>query len=661
MNNNENLLIQPIPYEGESAASYLLRAAQLNMHSSVYNLFGKAHFKFLVKQAPNCDITDLPRFQYALQLLNINTAYKWLAFEKISLTGRSARMWGNIEINNKLLKSSPQSYCPLCLEEQPFFRKIWLLKPIYACPIHSIFLIDHCPQCKSPIDLKSGTILTCASCTYQLKDSPVIECSSIPYIQWFIDILNTGSNDIFKHFTAFWSALNKFSQLDMEDPLTIEKQLEITYEYFHDQRQSSLRFSAWINSRIHLAHPRIQLLPFLEHKRIFNNYIQLIESGCYQYYPTPKTQLIYLLPEEVRLVLDICRKTLKNWIRKDFLKLDKERYHYHSLPSPLIERFLLSYNYEHSDSIETLQTKTSDPQYLTLREVAKILETNYETARKLANTHWLKYQICPKNKVTKNISRFQVEKFHRHYITASTLAKKFDVNPTNLVEKLASIGITPISGPYIDSTPINIYARSFINNLKRSDIEAIKQYPTNSGRYNNSQKPPTNSKDFVSLTKVAEQLEISPNKVAILVQRGILTKDLTNPFLIMIEKKSLRNLKDKLESQDFILAKDAARQLNCAPNWLDKYWCKSGFLTIENLVYWKLVRKEHVYSILQIKETYITGAEANKLLGMHHSYITNLQAQGFINAYYMGKNDKKIRLFKREDVKKLKNLNLIES
>lgn len=43
------LLIEPIPYPGESAASFLLRAAQLNKQSSVNNLFGKDKLNFLTK------------------------------------------------------------------------------------------------------------------------------------------------------------------------------------------------------------------------------------------------------------------------------------------------------------------------------------------------------------------------------------------------------------------------------------------------------------------------------------------------------------------------------------------------------------------------------------------------------------------------------------
>jgi hypothetical protein len=38
----------------------------------------------------------------------------------------------------------------------------------------------------------------------------------------------------------------------------------------------------------------------------------------------------------------------------------------------------------------------------------------------------------------------------------------------------------------------------------------------------------------------------------------------------------------------------------------------------------------------------MTGTEASALLGMRHSHITNLQKQGLIKTYYMGKTDKKL-------------------
>lgn len=87
-------------------------------------------------------------------------------------------------------------------------------------------------------------------------------------------------------------------------------------------------------------------------------------------------------------------------------------------------------------------------------------------------------------------------------------------------------------------------------------------------------------------------------------------------------------------------------------NWMKKYWCNTGFLSIEDLVYWKLIPREELSEVLKLKEVYMTGTEASALLGMRHSHITNLQKQGLIKPHYFGKTDKKVRLFKKIEVLK---------
>ncbi len=77
-------------------------------------------------------------------------------------------------------------------------------------------------------------------------------------------------------------------------------------------------------------------------------------------------------------------------------------------------------------------------------------------------------------------------------------------------------------------------------------------------------------------------------------------------------------------------------------------------------MYWKLVQQKDVDEVLKLKETYMTGAEASKLLGMPHSHITNLQIQGLIQPIYLGTGTP-IRLFKRSDVQRNKAEKLIES
>lgn len=475
-----NLLIHPIPYDGESAESFLARVAELNRHSSIERLINKEQRHFLAQSAPNCRLADLPRFKYVLQLLNIDPNHQSLAFAKAGPTSRSARKWSNIELHEDLLKYYSCSYCPQCLEEQPFFKKIWLLQPLYACPIHSIFLVDKCYQCGYSISLSSG-VTKCSHCHALLQDAPKIKCSSIQVIRWFVEILNYDSNEFFKHFTAYWLAILSFSKLD--NSMRIEVALEMTYEYFNAPNQSVDRLSTLVNQRIKLAHPRIQLLPFLKYSRLFKNYAALVEAKCDVYTPSDESCTNDIKRAELKLILDITHKTLDHWIDQDFLKLDDNQYSYSSIPSHYIENFLTTTQHETLLQQPRMKKICPYPKQLDLKEIAQKLDIHYETARKLTNMGWFDLdQLCNDAKAAKGYSFIKLENFQNEYILASTLAKKLGLNPTNFVEKLTSIGIVPIRGPHIDASPLNIYLKRSVNHLRKHDFNEIIRYPTRTGR-----------------------------------------------------------------------------------------------------------------------------------------------------------------------------------
>ncbi|RZG43277.1 TniQ family protein [Acinetobacter wuhouensis] len=654
MNNKIQLLIEATPYPDESATSYLLRTAELNGHTSVYQLFGKEKFSFLSKSSPNYTFVDTNRFRYALQTLNLNPDYIDLAFERDRSTSRAPRKYRNVYIDRHLFKSKSYSYCPQCLIEQPYFRKLWLLRPVYACPIHSILLLDNCYKCGHAIQLRSGSLVKCSNCLTDLREAQQIHYVENYLVHWFIYILNQNSNELFQEFTSFWFALEKFSALD--EPRSDEYYLKIVHEYFVNNANSVITMGNWINNRIHLAHPKIQLLPFYKEAksiRFKDNYLVNIEKICIPYKPNPQSKKIYLTFEESRLLLDIGRFKLKNLLIKNLLKFAENVNDKPLIYSTDIELFLIgerNLNTEKSIIIPTPQDKLLT---VTVKLAAEILDTNLDTMRRLARSHWLN-DDSNKNATPILIPYYKLENFHEKYVIATTLAKKIGVYSGNFVEKMISIGIKPISGPHIDKLPINIFSKDSIQHVTKDHLDQIKKYPTKTGRKNNDSQIQINN-DFYTLNEAALLLKISPNQVSTLTHLKVLNR--YNDYLtpIKIKHSSLDALKNILESEDYVSIQVASEKLNCRMNWLNQYWCKTGFLDVKDLIYWKLVKKDQLDEIIKLKEEYLTGAEASSLLGMRHSHVTNLQNQGLITPYYFGKADKKIRLFKRADIYQIKN------
>jgi len=649
------LLIQAIPHEDESPMSFLLRTAELNAHSSIFNLIGKEKYKSIIRQSLNYHISDMKRFTQVLEVLNLDSSYKFLAFERSRPTNRSPIMIGTIEVPHELLELEGLRYCPTCLSEKAYLRKIWTLKPIHACPIHSCLLIDSCPECKNFLLPKTG-VLNCSRCGFKLDKGPVQKVKSMESIYWFLDILTHSSKEVFSDFASCWKAFNSFLKDDNSN--TNENIFFKVYEYFSAPETSAIKLSENINSRSENSHPRILLLPFLKHKKLFNKHIKITEKNSSEYRISENSISRNLRNYEIQLILNISRFELEKLIENDFLKLGQKELYKGDIASRDIEHFLIDTYSQPKSALLTSIEAPIDNDSMQLKDVAKLLNINYDIARKLAKAGWFKLENTNEMPQTfKKYSREKVNEFKENYILVSPLATQLKASPTNLVEKLAALGITPTNGPHIDSTAINIFLKTDVQDIKPDDLSMIKSYPTRSGRQKNALKNIFQSTDYYSLNDAASILEISPNKVAVLVQKGILIKDKNNPLSVQIEACSLLNLKNKLLSDEFISYLDAAKQLNCPTNWMKKYWCNTGFLTIEDLVYWKLIPQEEFSEVLKLKEVYMTGTEASKLLGMRHSHITNLQKQGLIRPYYLGKTDTKIRLFKRDDVIRIKNEN----
>lgn len=95
------------------------------------------------------------------------------------------------------------------------------------------------------------------------------------------------------------------------------------------------------------------------------------------------------------------------------------------------------------------------------------------------------------------------------------------------------------------------------------------------------------------------------------------------------------------------------KALNCSSNQLQKNWIMTGYLKLRHIGYWQSFSKTEFNHVLEIHKEFFTASEANNYLGMHRTHITNLVRRGLIKPHFYGNHNYSIRLFKKEDVKKL--------
>lgn len=70
-------------------------------------------------------------------------------------------------------------WCPLCLQEEPYFKGIWGLKLCCVCISHACYLIECCGQCKQVQSWQSSNLSVCMHCGAALHKCAIQTASSM--------------------------------------------------------------------------------------------------------------------------------------------------------------------------------------------------------------------------------------------------------------------------------------------------------------------------------------------------------------------------------------------------------------------------------------------------------------------------------------------------
>jgi Zn ribbon nucleic-acid-binding protein len=169
---NENFTIIPIPLEDEILSSWIVRVAyahKTHPHTFVNQYINYRPYSFFLSE---CDLT--------LDETMINTIDEKCRYNidvrSLMLTTYGGYIQENIYDNNPTIFFAHQKYCPICLREDkvPYFRKKWRVILYNICHKHSCYLYEHCPSCKSNLDISKMhnnklPYTHCHKCGFELK------------------------------------------------------------------------------------------------------------------------------------------------------------------------------------------------------------------------------------------------------------------------------------------------------------------------------------------------------------------------------------------------------------------------------------------------------------------------------------------------------------
>lgn len=177
------------PYPDELLSSWITRLSEANFCSFSYflNNFYRNELELLQKdvkkpQFTNFDI-DINPLDEIITILSEKSGINSQEIEKMAVNTGSIDLPKEFYFKNTSKKYCTLRYCPLCLQEYPYFRKKWKFAFITHCEKHHIYLNNKCPNpnCGKNIVLSKKQsdepITNCVYCGWDLSKSEIHDIS----------------------------------------------------------------------------------------------------------------------------------------------------------------------------------------------------------------------------------------------------------------------------------------------------------------------------------------------------------------------------------------------------------------------------------------------------------------------------------------------------
>lgn len=149
-------LVHPKSIHDESPIGYLVRLAEENAYDGYSWLFDNQSERY--KTIKLADFDGFLRNQ-------LWCGYKDNLYRKELLS-----------LSDKHLSLMKIRFCPLCLQENNYWKVEWHQRIYVACPDHKVWMIEDCPNCGKPFEVRHSKLSQC-ECEFDFRESNVTTTS----------------------------------------------------------------------------------------------------------------------------------------------------------------------------------------------------------------------------------------------------------------------------------------------------------------------------------------------------------------------------------------------------------------------------------------------------------------------------------------------------
>lgn len=277
-------VIRVRPFRDESPSSVLLRSSSLNGYTSPIKQLNqlKSSHRVLLSPSLQTIVSNPKQFELACEILGVDLTY----LESIKPVREHQYPHADYFIGGILARrkhvSKSTRYCPRCLNEKQYFRKIWDYELYTSCHEHGLAIIDHCDVCGEKISWNRRHISEC-QCGAKLG---LIEITAKHTLasNIFFDTFNSKHMEQFELMMDMCTALAEhyhlrrdnpeilnLSAMGVDAPIDLAKSLVLEMQRMHSV----------------LMHPLLSFQSFIKHP---NPKVQDIAKYAAAYVPNTDTR-----------------------------------------------------------------------------------------------------------------------------------------------------------------------------------------------------------------------------------------------------------------------------------------------------------------------------------------------------------------------------------
>lgn len=272
-------LIRVRPYKDESPTSVLLRSSSLNGYRTpIKQLNQLKGFHSEVLSPSLLTIAGNPKqFELACEILNIDTTYLGLIKPEREHELSHANFYlGGIVARRKHI-SKTSRYCPECLNDKKYFRKIWDYELYTSCHEHGVSIVNECVECGKKIDWNRQYIDRCHCGAKLIQPTTAAEYTVAS--EMIFNIYTSQDTKQFDLMMDFSTALSQHYRISRDDPkvlnmsaMGVRKPRELGHALV---REMSLMQDV-------IVHPVLSFQSFINHQ---NSRVQKIAEYATEYIP----------------------------------------------------------------------------------------------------------------------------------------------------------------------------------------------------------------------------------------------------------------------------------------------------------------------------------------------------------------------------------------